>query len=436
MLNQLIENTLKNTRLRKIRVKSDPSIPPVFGYENVTHFEGYILEECGNTLSVYIINAPPHMEPLQRVSIARIEEIPEPVAAVKTHSYEELKTMLLKALLKAGFDEGTPVFNQIKNTNNPEFVKTFLDQAGIKPEELAIFAEANEPKAPEAADSGQSSLDYTFGKPETKGKKFLKGLEKGLSIFDKALSTTSELLFDRDKNIIGRLTRFLKTFDVNDLINLKNLKLKSKDYPVLPYQDVPVYIYGLPTLAYVKKEEQKYQIKGKVTGVNYTSEGVKYIVTQLEPPIKDLASVMLDFSIINNPSKIGKVIFNFKDGKKRFSQARIFLGPNGWEARVLRYGIPDESSESKKGIAFILLANNLLSAALGPDEIKQAIKQPDYNDVVMSFAADLSKYDKNKLSDIETAFTNLKNDEEFARKTLIDKLNNLKGLIQFIKENI
>jgi hypothetical protein len=436
MLNQLIENTLKNIRLRKVRVKSDPSIPPVFGYENVTHFEGYILEECGNKLSVYIINAPPNVDPLQTVSIARIEEIPQPVTLNKPHSYEELKTMLLKALLKAGFNEGTPVFNQIKNTNNPEFVKTFLDQAGIKPEELAIFAEASDLTSSTTPDKDQISLDYTFGKPESKNKKFLKSLEKGLSIFDKALSTTSELLFDRDKNIIGRLTRFLKTFDVNDLINLKNLKLKSKDYPVLPYQDVPVYIYGLPTLKYVKTEEQKYQIKGKVTGINYTSDGVKYIITNLEPPIKDLASAMLDFSIINNSTKTGKVIFNFKDGKKRFSLARIFLGPNGWEARVLRYGIPDESSESKKGIAFILLANNLLSAALGPDEIKQALKQPIYNDIVMSFASDLSKYDKNKLSDIETAFTNLKHDEEFVKKPLADKLNNLKSLIQFIKENI
>lgn len=436
MLNQLIENTLKNTRLKRVRVKSDPSIPPVFGYENVTYFEGYILEECGSTLSVYIINAPPSVDPLQQVSIAQIEEIPEPAAIAKPTSYEELKTMLLKALLKAGFDERTPVFNQIKNTNNPEFVKTFLDQAGIKPEELAIFAEANDPVAPDAQKVYQSSPDDTFGKTEPKGKKFLKGLEKGLSIFDKALSTTSQLLFDRDKNIIGRLTRFLKTFDVNDLINLKNLKLKSKDYPVLPYQDAPVYIYGLPNLAYIKKEEQKYQIKGKITGVNYTTDGVKYVVSGLEPSIKDLLSAMLDFSIINNPTKTGKVVFIFKDGKKRFSQARIFLGPNGWEARVLKYGIPDESSESRKGIAFILLSNNLLSAALTPDEMKQAIKQPDYNEIVMSFASDLSKYDKNKLSDIETAFTNLKNDEEFARKPLTDKLNNLKDLINFIKENI
>lgn len=436
MLNQLIENTLKNTKLRKVRVKSDPSIPPVFGYENVTHFEGYILEECGNTLSVYIINAPPSVEPLQQVSIAQIEEIPAPVSSVSTHSYEDLKTMLLKALLKAGFDEETPVFNQIKNTNNPEFVKTFLDQAGIKPEELAVFAEANETTASTTPAGSSASLDDTFGKTEPKSKKFLKGIEKGLSIFDKALSTTSQLLFDRDKNIIGRLTRFLKTFDVNDLINLKNLKLKSRDYPSPPYQDVPVYIYGLPNLVYVKKEEQKYQIKGKITGVNYTSDGIKYVVSDLEPQIKDLASAMLDFSIINNPTKVGKVIFVFKDGKKRFSQARIFLGPNGWEAKVLKYGIPDESSESRKGIAFILLANNLLSAALTPEEIKQAVRQPEYNDIVMSFASDLSKYDKNKLSDIETAFTNLKNDKEFARKSLTDKLNNLKGLIQFIKENI
>lgn len=432
MLNQLIENTLKNTKLRRVRVKSDPSIPPVFGYENVTHFEGYILEECGPSLSVYIINAPPGVEPLQQVNVARIEEIPlsTPVTAPNV-SYENLKLMLLKALLKAGFGEDTAVFNQIKNTNNPEFVKTFLDQAGIKPQDLVTFSEALEPTT-----SAIDDRENIFGSEERGSSKFLNTLTKGLNLTNKIVGKTAELMFDRDKNIIGRLTRFLKTFDVNDLINLKNLKLKSKDYPNTPYKNDPVFVYGLPRLVYVKTGEQKYQIKGVVETVNYSDQGVKYIVKRLEPSIKDLASIELDFSIINNPTKLGKAIFVFKDGNKRFSKAQISSGQNGWDVRVFKYGIPDTTSESKKGIAYILLANNLLSVALTPEEAKQLLKEQEFNDLIMVFATDLAKYDKAKLSEIESVFANLKNDNDFARKSPIDKLNNLKELVKFIKENL
>lgn len=441
MLNQLIENTLKNTKLKRVRVKSDPSIPPVFGYENVSHFEGYILEECGTTVSVYIINAPPSLDPLQTVNISSIEEIPQkPEIGSNEIPYETLKLMLLKALLKAGFDENTPIYGQIKNTNNPEFVKAFLDQAGIKPEDLSCFTEADATAtvapAPQDTNNSQKQKDQVFGKPISKTNKILKGVSKGLKLASGALTKGSELLFDRDKNIIGRLTRFLKTLDVNDLVNLKNLKLKSRDYPEMPYQDSPVYIYGLPTLQYFRQEEQKYQIKGKVSAINYSSEGVKFVVGALEPSIKDLKQVLLDFDVLDNPTKQGKIIFIFKDGKERFSKGQIFLGPNGWEAKVLKYGIPDTASESKKGIAFILLSNNLLSAAFEPEEVKQIVRNPEYNNLVMSLASDLKKYNKGKLSEIESVFVNLKNDPEFAKKGVDDKLNNLKDLIQFIKDNI
>lgn len=433
MLNQLIENTFKNTRLRRIRVKTDPSIPPVFGYENVTHFEGYILEECGPTLSVYIINAPPGLDPIQSVSIAQIEEIPQPAAPTNNVSYENLKLMLLKALVKAGFDDTTAVYNQIKASNNPEFVKTFLDQAGIKPEELVMFAEAT---ATASVVDPEKEKDLTFGRPEPKGSKVLNLLGKGLVAADKALGTASELIFDRDKNIIGRLTRFLKTFDVNDLVNLKSLKLKSKDYPVTPHQEDPVFVVGLPRLSYFRKDDSKYQIKGKISGIKYSNQGLTFIVKNLEPTISGLESILLDFSIIDNPSKTGKAIFIFNNGKRRFSQAQITGGTNGWNVKVLRYGISDTTSESKKGIAFILLSNNLLSSAFGAEEAKQIIKNPEYNDLVMGFAEDLKKFNKSKLEEIESVFVNLKNDEEFNRKTGTEKLNNLKELIKFIKDNI
>ena len=431
MLNQLIENTFKNTGLRRIRVKTDPSIPPVFGYENVTHFEGYILEECGSTLNVYIINAPPGLEPIQNVSIAQIEEIPQSVAPAIDVSYENLKLMLLKALVKAGFDDTTAVYNQIKASNNPEFVKTFLDQAGIKPEELVMFAEATTSEVDD-----EKEKDFTFGKPEPKGSKFLNLLGKGLVAADKALGTASELIFDRDKNIIGRLTRFLKTFDVNDLINLKGLKLKSKDYPVTPHQEDPVFVIGLPKLSYFRKDNSKYQIRGKISGINYSNQGLKFVVKNLEPVISGLESILLDFSILDNPSKTGKAIFIFNNGKRRFSQAQITGGTDGWNVKILRYGISDTTSESKKGIAFILLSNNLLSSAFSAEEAKQILRDPEYNDLVMSFAEDLRKFNKSKLEEVESVFANLKNDEEFNRKTAAEKLNNLKELIKFIKENI
>ena len=63
----LIENTFKNTRLKRVRIKVDPSQMAPYGYEHVTSFEGYVLEENSNTIQVYMLNIPDEFDPVQTV---------------------------------------------------------------------------------------------------------------------------------------------------------------------------------------------------------------------------------------------------------------------------------------------------------------------------------------------------------------------------------
>ena len=67
IIDGLIENTLKNTKLKRVRIKVDPSQLATYGYEHVTSFEGYVLYENNETVQVYMLNVPDQFDSVQTV---------------------------------------------------------------------------------------------------------------------------------------------------------------------------------------------------------------------------------------------------------------------------------------------------------------------------------------------------------------------------------
>lgn len=434
LLNKLIENTLRSTKLKRVRIKVDPSELPVFGYENVAYFEGYVLEECGATVSVYIINVPPNVSPVQQVSVSHVEPVDAPTI---NPSFQNLKRNLLAALVQAGHGPESPVYMQIKNSNNPEFIETFLAQANIDPATLlnTTFTEA---ATLSAASADDDDLDEIFGRKRSKAGGILRSLQnggsisKGVGMMASAIDAASELTLGK-RNIVARIASFLKTLNVQDLIDLKSLKLRSKEYPHIPYKGNTVYFTGLPKLSY-KQGPVNYQLKGSVASVNYSAEGVKYTVSDIQPQYPKLDKVMLDFSILDNPRKTGKAIFVI-GGQKRYSTAQITLTEDVWFVKILKYNVADKTPESSRGLVYVVRAKRLLKD-LFEGAYQEAEKLPQFSDVLMGFAQDLKSYDKSKLADVIAFFEELKKEPDFAEKSVAEKLNKLKIVIKIIKEEV
>ena len=91
----LIENTLRNSRLRRVRVKVDPSQLVTQGYENVSSFEGYVLEECGTTVQVYLLNVPKEFDSIQNVNKKHVTPAEQPTL---NPSFENFKRRILKSI--------------------------------------------------------------------------------------------------------------------------------------------------------------------------------------------------------------------------------------------------------------------------------------------------------------------------------------------------
>jgi hypothetical protein len=433
MLDKLIENTFKNTRLKRVRIKSDPTIPPVFGYENVSQFEGYVLEECGEGMvNVYIINAPPTAEPVQQISVAQIEPIEQSIPGEP--SLQTIKIKLLSALAKAGHGEDTPIFNQIKNTNSLDFIRAFLLQANLDVNDVLSYVE-------EATDSPAEDIDdidsteNTFGRKEGKYDSLIKAAGKGLSFLNKIVGVGADLTLGKD-NIIARLNRFLKSFNINDLVNIKKVtdRIRTKDYEHMPYNNDLVLVTGLPKLSYNKVAGRKYQLKGRIKTVKFSTDGLLYVVDSITPSLRGIRKIYLDFAYLQNPGKSGKIIFEDETGTKFYNKGTISLVGNIWLVNLGAVNIKDYTSENKKDSAFIAIAISLLKDSLG-NSFDEIARRPDYSNVVADIAVELKQHSPEVMAQIEKFFTDyLPKQEDFSKLSPSEKLNSIKGYLKKFKE--
>jgi len=281
----------------------------------------------------------------------------------------------------------------------------------------------------------RSKAEELFGTREGKYDRLLKATGKGLNLLTKAVGVGADLVLGKD-NIVARLNRFLKSFEINDLVDIKKItdKAKTKDYAHLPYNNEPVVITGLPKLPYQKYNEVKYQLMGRIKNVKFSSDGIVYVVGEIQPELNKIKKIFLDFTYLDNPTKIGKIIFEDVEGTRFYNRGTIVLLGNVWRVKIGELNINDKTSENKKDNAFIAASIDLLKEALGGNYDDLA-RRPDYSVVVVEIALELKRHKPETMAQIGKFFKEyLPKQEEYVKLSTDEKINSIRGYLKKFKE--
>jgi hypothetical protein len=130
--NRIIEESLKKTALKRIRIKVDPALVNASAdLTGLDGYEGYVLEECMGKLKVLVLT--PDMA---------VHDIPEQFIEmlVTQHDmdvFEEFKAFAIKNLIKDGMPENSPTLEQVLNSGCLNDIEQYLKQSGFTGERLA-----------------------------------------------------------------------------------------------------------------------------------------------------------------------------------------------------------------------------------------------------------------------------------------------------------
>lgn len=291
----LIENTLKNSRLKRVRIKVDPSQLAPFGYEHVTSFEGYVLEENNTTVQVYLLNLPDQFEPVQTVDKKFVNPS---LANTINPSVQNFKKKILSVLEKDKVPIDNPDYQNILKSNEGEFIEGYLKNLGydgVKLQDLYKQAALNE--------ASQTA-------------------EKAIDAASRAMNAITYIprLVAGKKNIIGRVGRFIRSLNVNDLFDVdKYGPAKSKDFPNSIKEGDTVFINNLPyeALKKFKYGNIVYQARGITTKGLFDEQRKLHKIINVDPVQLDREiDFSLDFSILGNPNKTGTLIMDFLKEKE------------------------------------------------------------------------------------------------------------------------
>jgi len=391
----LIENTLRNSKLKRVRVKVDPSELAVFGYENVCSFEGYVLEECGTSVKVYMLNVPKEIDPVQDVEKKHVTPIEEPPLPT---SFKNVKSKIIEALKKQGIDQTVPQIKQIENSNSLDFIETFLRELKFDEKKISDLYKAVL-LAPPVSEQSDEFSGFGRNLPNT-GEQLMSGLKQGVDITGKTLAKAGELLMGKN-HILRRLATFLRTFDPKDLINIQT---KSKDYEHAPNKNDLVQIMGVRGIK---------TIKGIISGQSVLQLpifGSYYEVSNLSPKISKLTNVYLDLKLYNNPEKKGNIIFGFTDNIFKTAQARIDLVGGIWMVRVTGLTAPTESYSSST-IKAIVSSLGIIKEILFIKDYNSFKKMPDHDELVNAIANKLDQLDQDKWKEFDQNIIGVIEDE-------------------------
>jgi len=272
----VIDKTLKRSVLKRVLVKVDPKESSNPDLHLSSAYEGYVLEEDDTTVKIYFIGTPQGIEPIQTVSKKHISPVPV---------NNSLKTQVCKTLLSMGIERNNPVLQQIKNLNNLEFLDSYLKQLGFDDKQLAAFYKKMCLSKTEQI-SEQSAQGISVGK----------GLAR---IAHKAVQSLGDIpkLYVGKKSIFNRLANFIKSFNLQDLINLEGI-LTGID-PKQKFENRKIYIY----------------FQG-VEGVQYTENKNPYhLIGVFEDTNIKESEVTHPFKIVNAV----KGMKNFKSGEADFA---------------------------------------------------------------------------------------------------------------------
>ncbi|NBP00757.1 MAG: hypothetical protein EBU90_11620 [Proteobacteria bacterium] len=132
----IINESLKTTKLVRIRIKTDPSkVQDNVDFKNIEGYEGYILKENKGTLKILVLN--PEMS-IADVTPEMIDYIANDNAGsgeidVLNQFKENAKVFLKQTKNKK---EQDPAFCNIDNSSTFEDVESFLLQNGLSEKEL------------------------------------------------------------------------------------------------------------------------------------------------------------------------------------------------------------------------------------------------------------------------------------------------------------
>jgi len=301
IIDDLIENTLKNTKLKRVRIKVDPSQLATYGYEHVTSFEGYVLHEHNETVEVYIMNLPKQFDSVQTVDKKFITPT---VDTTINPSYQNLKKKILAQLDKDNISSSNPKYKSIADSNNDEFLETYLKELGYDDSTIKTFY-----KMLVSAPVGESVLDDIASNP----------LVRKASNTINAFASIPKFIAGKNA-ILGKIGRFMRTLNPRELIEVDRYKAPEQS---VDNGDI-IYITGLPGLKNYRKGTITYQIQGTSTKGVYEQQRKLNKIIDLDPISLDKElDLSLDFSPLGNPEKTGTLIIDFRTTGKPTRYYRI-----------------------------------------------------------------------------------------------------------------
>lgn len=278
----LLTGVLENSLLKRVRVKVDPK--ECINFHLSSYYEGYVLEECDTSVKVLFINTPDHIDPVQNVQKDFVSDAPSPEIKCNIDK-------LCKLLIARGIEPNHPVLSQLQNLNSMDFVDSYLKQLGFN-DTSEIYKQL--------AFTTESVLDIAKNMGKTLVSKPV--VADVVGKVGRTLGTHLPGLIAGKKSIFNRMANFLKTLDINELINLKDIKWFES---VGPVKGSLLYVNGVPNAkSYFDVKENPYSIIGRNSQQRFTSDGnLEYVYDVIEP--KELKK-LYNRIIINYPVISGR----------------------------------------------------------------------------------------------------------------------------------
>ena len=127
----VIEESIKRTSLKKVRVKVDPGqVSSECDFAKCTSYEGYVLMEGLKSLKILVLS--PEMS-IEDVSPELIEYIAN---EEEMSCLDDLKAFIIEKLLKEGRKEEDPLIKNICNCGEISEIEVFLKQGGYDSENI------------------------------------------------------------------------------------------------------------------------------------------------------------------------------------------------------------------------------------------------------------------------------------------------------------
>ena len=129
---KIIQESLKKTALKRIRIKVDPALVNASAdLTGLDGYEGYVLEECMGKMKVLVLT--PDMP---------IHDIPEEfIEMLSTQHdadvFEEFQSFAIKNLIQDGMPENSPTLQQVRNSSCLNDIEQYLKQSGFTGERLS-----------------------------------------------------------------------------------------------------------------------------------------------------------------------------------------------------------------------------------------------------------------------------------------------------------